>query len=325
MMDRRTFIAISLVGAVAPFAAAAQQTAKVWRIGYLSFAPSPSDEAFRVQLSELGYVAGKNLVVEYRWASPDLDRYATLARELLDAGVDVIVAKSNRAIIAAKTVTGKIPIVGVTMLEPVESGIVKSLGRPGGNVTGLMWEDGPEQGAKKLEIFAQAVPNITRIAVVWNPSIPGLDRYWPPALDTAARLGITIDSVKYFTAEDLEQTWSLIAKNPARAVWFAGDPLSGSRRSILCDLATQKGLPTIAGDRSWIEAGCLMTYAPDVADHHRRAAIYVDRICRGANPSDLPIERTTRFQFVVNMKTAKRLRLNIPPSVLARVDHLIIE
>ena len=154
-----------------------------------------------VQLNELGYVAGKNLVVEYRWASPNLDRYATLASELLDAGVDVIVAKSNRAVIAAKTVTGKIPIVGMTMLEPVESGIVKSLGRPGGNVTGLMWEDGPEQGAKKLEIFAQVVPNVARIAVVWNPSIPGLDRYWPLALDTAARLGITIDSVKYFTVE----------------------------------------------------------------------------------------------------------------------------
>jgi putative ABC transport system substrate-binding protein len=153
MMDRRTFLAISLANAVAaPLAATAQQTAKVWRIGYLSFTPGPSDEAFRVQLNEPGYVAGKNLVVEYRWASPDLDRYATLARELLDAGVDVIVAKSNRAVLAAKTVTGKIPIVGMTMLEPVESGIVKSLGRPGGNVTGLMWEDGPEQGAKKLEI-----------------------------------------------------------------------------------------------------------------------------------------------------------------------------
>jgi len=199
-----------------------------------------------VQLNELGYVAGKNLVVEYRWASPNLDRYATLASELLDAGVDVIVAKSNRAVIAAKTLTGKIPIVGMTMLEPVETGIVKSLGRPGGNVTGLMWEDGPEQGAKKLEIFAQVVPNVARIAVVWNPSIPGLDRYWPPALDTAARLGITIDSVKYFTVEDLEQAWTVIAKNRARAVWFAGDPLSHSRRSILCDLATQKGLPTIA-------------------------------------------------------------------------------
>jgi putative ABC transport system substrate-binding protein len=192
-------------------------------------------------------------------------------------------------------------------------------------VTGLMWEEGPEQGAKKLEIFAQVVPNVARIAVVWNPSIPGLDRYWPPALDTAARLGITIDSVKYFTVEDLEQTWTVIAKSRARAVWFAGDPLSHSRRSILCDLATQKGLPTIAGDRAWIEAGCLMTYAPDVADHHRRAAIYVDRIFRGAYPSDLPIERTTRFDLVINMKTAKRLRLSIPSSVLARVDHLIIE
>jgi putative ABC transport system substrate-binding protein len=189
-VDRRTFLAISLASAVpAPLAATAQQTAKVWRIGYLAFTPGLSDEAFRAQLNELGYVAGKNLVVEYRWASPDLDRYATLARELLDAGLDVIVAKSNRAVIAAKTLTGKIPIVGMTMLEPVETGIVKSLGRPGGNVTGLMWEEGPEQGAKKLEIFAQVVPNVARIAVVWNPSIPGLDRYWPPALDTAARLG----------------------------------------------------------------------------------------------------------------------------------------
>jgi putative ABC transport system substrate-binding protein len=294
-MDRRRFLAISLASAVAtPLAATAQQTAKVWRIGYLSFTPSPPDEAFRVQLNELGYVAGRNLVVEYRWASPDLDRYAPLASELLDAGVDVIVAKGNRAVIAAKTVTGRS-------------------------------RDGPEQGAKKLEIFAQVVPNVARIAVVWNPSIPGLDRYWPPALDTAARLGITIDSVKYFTVEDLEHTWTVIAKNRARAVWFAGDPLSGSRRSSLCDLATQKGLPTIAGDRGWIEAGCLMTYAPDAADHHRRAAIYVDRIFRGATASDLPIERTTRFDFVINMKTAKRLRLSIPPSVLARVDHLIIE
>ena len=168
-MDRRRFLLTSLAGALAaPLAAGAQQAGKVWRIGYLGAAPSADDDAFRDGLRELGFVEGKNLVLEYRWANPDPNRFPTLAAELVTVGVDVILAGGNRAILAAKTVTTAIPIVGLTMVEPVETGIVKSLARPGGNVTGLTWEEGTHQATKKLELFKQLVPTSSRVASVWQ-------------------------------------------------------------------------------------------------------------------------------------------------------------
>ena len=324
MMDRRRFLLTWLAGVMAlPLIAGAQPSGKVWRIGFLGFAPGGFEEPFREQLRELGYLEGKNLVVEFRWASPDARRYPTLAGDLLDAGVELIVARGNEAVISAKGATTKVPIVGFMMLEPVELGLVKSLARPGGNVTGTMWEEGTDQGAKKIELFKQLVPNVSPIAVVWNPTTPGLARYWPPARAAATTLGIKLNSVEISRPEDLDRIWDIISADRPNSIFFTGDWLTNPRRATLCNAATKRGFPTLAPDRAWSEAGCLMSYAADLRDHHRRAAIYVDKILKGARTSDLPIERPTRFDLVINAKTAKALGLTIPPSLLARADQVI--
>jgi len=250
-MDRRRFLLTSLAGAcAAPLVVTAQETGKVYRIGYLSFAPSTAaDGAFRDGLRELGYVEGKNLVVEYRWAQPDPVRFSTLAAELVAAGVDVIVATFNPAIIAAKSATTTIPIVGLIVLQPVETGIVKSLARPGGNVTGLSWEEGTDQAAKKLELFKQLVPTAARMAAVWNPTVPGLARYWTPFQNAATVLGVAVYSVEYSRAED-------------SAIFFWGDPLARVRQQALCEFAVKNRLPALAPTRAYTEAGCLISYAP---------------------------------------------------------------
>jgi putative tryptophan/tyrosine transport system substrate-binding protein len=206
-MKRRRFVLASLAGAVAaPLGVTAQQTAKVYRIGYLGFAPSaPDDDTFRTSLRELGYVEGKNLVIEYRWAQPDPARFPALAADLVAAGVDVIVTPFMAAIVAAKKATTTIPIVGLIVLEPVETGIVKSLARPGGNVTGLTWEVGTDQVGKKLEIFKQLVPTASRMAAIWNPTLPGLARYWTPFETTATSLSMAVSSVEYSSVQDLDR------------------------------------------------------------------------------------------------------------------------
>jgi putative tryptophan/tyrosine transport system substrate-binding protein len=325
MMDRRRFLLTSVAGAMAaPLAARAQQTGKVYRIGYLSFAPNPATEgAFRDGLSELGYVEGKNLAIEYRWAQPDPARFSTLAAELVAAGVDVIVATFNLAIIAAKAATTTIPIVGLVVLEPVETGIVKSLARPGGNVTGLSWEHGTDPGAKKLEVFKQLVPTASRMAVVWNPTVPGLARYWTPFQTAATALGMATYSVEYSRAEDLDRALASILRDRPSAIFFWGDPVAGVRRQALCEFALRNRLPTLGPGGRYTEAGCLISYAPSILDQFRRAPLYIDKIFKGAKPADLPMEQPTKYELIINAKTAKALGLTIPPSLLLGADQVI--
>jgi putative ABC transport system substrate-binding protein len=324
-VDRRRFLLSSLAGAlVEPRVAETQQTGKVYRIGYLSFAPEPATEgALRDGLRELGYVEGKNLVIEYRRAQPDPARFSTLAEELVAAGVDVIVARFNPAVIAAKAATTTIPIVGLVVLEPVETGIVKSLARPGGNVTGLSWEHGTDPGAKKLEVFKQLVPTASRMAAVWNPTVPGLARYWTPFQTAATTLGMATYSVEYSRAEDLDRALASILRDRPSAIFFWGDPVAGGRRQALCEFALKNRLPTLGPSRLYTEAGCLVSYAPSILDQFRRAPLYIDKIFKGAKPADLPMEQPTKYELIINAKTAKTLNLPIPPALLLQADEVI--
>jgi putative ABC transport system substrate-binding protein len=323
-VDRRRFLSTSFAGVLAaPLGVAAQQTAKVHRIGYLGFVPTPDEDAFRDGLRELGYVEGKNVVIEYRWAQPDPERFPILAAELVAAGVDVIVTPSSVAIIAAKKATTTIPIVGLIVLEPVEMGIVKSLARPGGNVTGLTWEVGTEQVGKKLAIFKQLVPTASRMAAIWNPTLPGLARYWTPFQAAATSLGIAVNSVEYSRAEDLDHALVTILKDRPDAIFFWGDPLAIPRRQTLCEFALKNRLPTLGPARYFTDAGCLISYAPSRLDQFRRAPLYVDKILKGAKPADLPMEQPTKFELIINGRTAKALGLTIPPSLLLMADQVL--
>jgi putative ABC transport system substrate-binding protein len=323
-MDRRRFLLTSVAGVLgAPLAGEAQQAGKVWRIGYLGSAPSADDDAFRDGLREFGFVEGKNLVLEYRWANSDPNRFPTLAAELVTVGVDVILAAGNSAVLAAKTATITIPVVGLIMVEAVETGIIKSLARPGGNITGLTWEEGTDQATKRLELFKQLVPTISRMASVWNPTIPGYARYWPALRTAATNLGMAVYSVEYASAEDLDRALATILKDRPSAIFFWGSPVTGPRRQALCDFALKNRPPTLGGSGRWTEAGCLVSYSPSRPHQYRRAAFYVDKILKGVKPSDLPVEQPAKFELVINRKTAKALGLTIPPSLLLRADQVI--
>ena len=200
---------------------------------------------------------------------------------------------------------------------------MKSLARPGGNVSGLTWEEGTEQAAKKLELFRLLVPTASRMAAFWNPTVPGLRRYWEPFKAAGSALGIKVYSVEYSRAEDLDREWAIILRDRPGAVFFWGDPLASSRRGALCDSALKSRLPTLGASREWSEAGCLISYSASARDQHHRAAAHVDKILKGAKPADLPIERPTKFELVINAKTAKTLGLTIPPSLLLRADQVI--
>src|SRR5215468_6098240 len=312
----------------APFAAEAQPAGKVWRIGWLVFAPAPVPpgplyEAFREGLRERGYLEGKNFAIERRYASPDPGRFPALAAELVAAGVDVIVALAgNPSILAAKNATTTIPIVMPYSFEPVEMGIVASLARPGGNITGLAWEGSTDIVGKKLQLFKQLVPKASRMASVWNPHF-GLSRYWPPFRAAAIALGMEVYSVEFSSAEELDRALATVLKDRPSAVFFAGDLISYPRRQAICDFLLKNRFPTAVSDQIWTEAGCLISYGPDVMDMFRRTAIYVDKILKGAKPADLPIEQPTKYNLVINGKTAKALGLTIPPSLLQQAEKVI--
>jgi putative tryptophan/tyrosine transport system substrate-binding protein len=327
-VDRRRFLVTSLAGTLgAPLAARAQQTGKVYRIGFLSpnspAATAPYSEAFRRGLRELGWIEGQNIVIEYRFAEGKFAQLPDLAGQFVAAGVDVIVATFNPAIIAAAKATTTIPIVALIVLQPVETGIVKSLARPGGNVTGLSWEDGTEQVTKKLEIFKEIAPTAARMAAVWNPTVPGLARYWEPFKTSATALGMGVSSVEYSSATDLDRAMTTIQRTRPSGVFFWGDPLASVRRQELCEFALKNRLPTLGPGGTYTEAGCLISYAPSTMDQFRRAPIYVDKILKGAKPADLPMEQPTKYELAINAKTAKTLGLTIPPSLRLRADQVI--
>jgi putative tryptophan/tyrosine transport system substrate-binding protein len=326
---RRAFIR-TLAGALltAPLAAEAQQAAKIARIGYLAtnLAATPhSREAFLQGLRDLGYVEGRNVVIEYRDAEGKLERLPALAAELVALKVDVIVAPPTVAALAAKHATRTLPIVFAVAADPVTSGLVTSLARPGGNVTGLSTL-ALELVGKRLEQLKQAVPGVSRVAVLWQPGGQGerLDKDMLKEAEVAARaLGVRLQIVEARRPADFDRAFSAMTRGRAGALTVLGNNMFIIEQRRLVDLAAKTRLPAVYTSREYVDAGGLMSYGPDGADLFRRAATYVDRILKGTKPGDLPVEQPTKFELVINPKTAKALGLTIPPSVLGRADQVI--
>ncbi|OGL05348.1 MAG: hypothetical protein A3I03_11950 [Candidatus Rokubacteria bacterium RIFCSPLOWO2_02_FULL_68_19] len=312
---------------LAPLGAAAQQPGKVPRIGYFS-AGSPSSaphllEAFRKGLRELGWVEGQNIVVDYRFAEGRFDRLPDLAAELVRLKVDIIVAVPTPAAAAAKNATETIPIVMINVGDPVGLGLIASLARPGGNVTGSSYSVGLEIIGKQLELLKETVPKVRRVAILWNPANPSHPLV-VRELNVAARsLGVQLQFLEARGPNEFEGAFAAMAKERMGALLVVPDSVSFLHRTRLADLAARSHLPAAYGLRGHVDAGGLMSYGPDSADLFRRAATYVDKILKGAKPADLPVEQPTKFELVVNLKTAKALGLTIPQSVLVRADEVI--
>jgi len=328
-MDRRTFIyAIAGGLVIARSAAEAQQAAKIARIGYLATNPAASPhlrEAFLQGLRDLGYVEVRNLVIEYREAEGKADRLPALAAELVALKVDVIVASGTLAALAAKQATRTLPIVFSPAGDPVGSGLVTSLARPGGNVTGLS-AFAPELVGKRLELLKQAVAGVSRVAVLWQPGAFGerTEKDTVKRAEVAARdLGVPLQFVEARGPADFDRAFSDMTRARAGALTVLPSNMFNSERRRLVDLAAEKRLPAVYSARELVDAGGLMSYGANLADLNRRAATYVDRILKGTKPADLPVEQPTKFELVINLKTAKALGLTIPQSVLGRADEVI--
>ena len=328
-MERRRFIEVIAGGLLAaPLAAEAQQAAKVARIGYLATDLAANlhlREAFLQGLRDLGYVEGRSLVIEYRNAEGKSERLPALAAELVALKVDVIVAGGTPVALAAKQATTTLPIVFAGVGDPVASGLVTSLALPGGNVTGSSILN-PELVGKCLELLTQAVPGISRVAVLWQPGGLG-ERTGKDMLkraEVAARaLGVRLQFVEARGPEDFDKAFSDMTRARAGALTVLGSVMFFGERRRLVDLAAKNRLPAVYPLREYVDAGGLMSYGPNTADLFRRAATYVDKILKGAKPGDLPVEQPTKFELVINMKTAKALGLTIPQSLLGRADEII--
>jgi putative tryptophan/tyrosine transport system substrate-binding protein len=301
----------------------AQQAKKVSRIGYLTQgAPSTSSlavKALREGLRELGYVEGQNIIIEYRYAESRTERFPELAADLVRLKVDVIVASGTRANLAAKKATGAIPIVMANSDDPLGSGLVESLARPGGNVTGFS-SMGQELGGKRLELFREAFPKVRRLAFLWNAVSNSLLRETQTAAQT---LGFKILSLEVRGPEDFDGAFSLLTRERSDGLFTFTSAFMTANRKRIVEFAAKNRVPAIYHNEQFVEDGGLMSYATSIRDLHHRAATYVDKILKGAKPADLPVEQPIRFEFVINLKTAKQIGLTIPPNVLARADKVI--
>jgi putative ABC transport system substrate-binding protein len=327
-MDRRTFLAgAGGVLLAAPLAAEAQQAAKIARLGILGAGSATGLrlEAFIQGLRDLGYVEGRNLVIEYRNHEGKAERLPSLAAELVALRVDVILAVSTLPALAAKKVTRTLPIVFAAAADPVTSGLVTSLARPGGNVTGMS-AVAPELVGKCLELLKQAVPGVSRGAVLWQPGAldESTDKDMLKEAELASgRLGVRLQAVKARGPEDFDRAFSDMTRARAGALIVLTSVMFTNERRRLVDLAAKNRLPTVYPQRDFVDVGGLMSYGPNGPDLFRRAATLVDKILKGAKAGDLPVEQPTKFELTINLKTAKTLGLTIPPSLLARADEII--
>ena len=304
----------------------AQQPTKVPRIGYLA-GPSLSSlsartEAFRQGLRELGYVEGKNIMMEYRYAEGKLDRLPALAAELVHLKVGVIVTGGPTPTRAAKEATNTIPIVMANDADPVGSGVVASLARPGGNITGLS-NLAPEISGKRLELLKEVVPRLSRLAVLGTSTTSGTAQVSKEMELAAGALGVKLQNLDVLSAKDIETAFREASKGRAEAVLVLASAVAGSHRTQIVELAVKGRLPAIYNVAEFVEDGGLMSYGVSVIDLYRRAATYVDKILKGAKPADLPVEQPVKFELIINLKAAKQIGLTIPPNVLARADRVI--
>jgi len=324
MDRRRTVFALLALGAV-PGVVNAQTVRKVYRVGFLFENPTvfpDAMEAFRKGLRDLGYEEGRNIAIEFRWAEGKPERMRELAEELVGLKVDVIMAPSSVYTEAAKRTTSTIPIIFLSHADPLGSGHITSFGHPGGNITGLSLMM-TETNVKGLELLKEAVPRISRIAVIWDPATPSHE----PGLKAIAVAGpllrLGVQSVPVRSASEFEGAFSAMVRERANGVLVLSTPLFIAGAKRLAELALNHKLPSLFGPKNHVVAGGLMSYSPDRADLWRRGAIYVDKILKGAKPSDLPVQQPTRFELVINLKTAKALGLTIPQSMLVRADEVI--
>jgi putative ABC transport system substrate-binding protein len=327
MTTRRGFLGILAGGLLAaPRAADAQPAGKLYRIGYLSAGSVTGNprllEAFRQGLRELGWVEGQNIVIEYRFAEGRFDRLPDLAAELVRLKVDVIAASPTPGALAAKNATGTIPIVGMGLTDPVGLGLIASLARPGGNVTGVTYGVGSDIFGKDLDLLKEVAPKIRRVAVLSNPDSPARPLTISNIKVAAQSLGVQLLLVDARGPAEFDGAFAAIARERAGALLVVTDPAFSAHRARLTDLAVKNRLPSIFTQREDAEAGALMSYGPRLSDLWRRGAIYVDKILKGAKPADLPVEQPTKFELVINLKTAKALGLTIPPSLLQRADEV---
>ena len=327
-MDRRIFLGMLASGLVAaPLAAEAQPAGKIYRIGYLSAGAPTSNPlviaAFQQGLRDRGWVEGQNIDIEYRWAEGRFDRLPDLAADLVRLKVDVIVASPTPAALAAKNATGTVPIVAVSLTHPVELGLVGSLARPGGNVTGLSYSVGADIFGKDLELLKEVVPRVRRVAVLSNPDSPAQPLTVRNVKDTARSLGLQLQLLEAPGPEGFDGAFAAMARERVGALLVVQDPAFIPHRARLVDLAAKNRLPSIFTQREDAEAGGLMSYGPSLPDLYRRAGTYVDKILKGVKPGDVPVEQPTKFELVINRKTAKALGVAIPPALLQRADQVI--
>jgi len=316
-------IGLVLALALAPLVAEAQPAEKLARIGYLSLgSAADTPKALLQGLRELGYVEGQNLVIEYRYTEGKAERLPDLAEELVSLKVDIIVAGGTPLPLAAKRATTTIPIVMTSAGDPVGSGLVASLAKPGGNVTGLSTFT-RDLAAKRLQLLKEVVPVISRVAVLWNAANPYAVLNMRETEAAARTLGLQVQSVEVRGPDDIETGFSTAIRWRAGAFIVVDYPVTYLHRTRIADLAARNQLPAMYGFRQYAEAGGLMAFGTSLADLSRRAATYVDKILKGAKPADLPVEQPTQFELVINAKTAKALKLTIPPSVLLRADQVI--
>jgi putative tryptophan/tyrosine transport system substrate-binding protein len=303
------------------FLAEAQQPTKIARIGVLrpGALPDAEFEAFRQGLRELGYIEGKNIIIEPRFAEGKVERLRDLVAELIQIKVDIIVTPGAPQTRAAKEATSTIPIVMVNVGNPVGAGLVTSLAKPGGNVTGLTTITTDLRG-KRLELLKEAVPKLLRLAVLWNPDAPAGREETEIA---APLLGLKLQLLEVRGPQDLDGAFRAAVKERSQALVVPRNPVVFAERKRVADLAIKSRLPAIYDEKEFAEAGGLMSYGTNIVDLNRRAAVYVDKILKGTKPADLPVEQPTKFELVINLKTAKQIGLTIPPNVLARADKVI--
>jgi putative ABC transport system substrate-binding protein len=323
---RSLLVAFGASGLWGSFGVSGQQRARVWRVGFLSLSSASESAqntaAFVQGLRELGYIEGKNIVVEWRFAEGNFERLTAMAADLVQLKVDVIVAVASAAIGAARKATATIPIVMATTGDPVGSGFVRSLARPGGNVTGLSNMDG-DTGAKLFDLLLTAVPSVSRVGLLVTPTSTTYRAILESVQAGARNRGVKLVIAEARTAQEIETAFSTLAGESADAVVVGAAPLFALHRPQIAQLALKYKMPSVYGNRAYVEAGGLMSYGYKMSENYLRAARYVDKILKGASPGDLPVEQPTSLELVINIKTADALGLTIPQSLLLRADEVI--
>jgi ABC-type uncharacterized transport system substrate-binding protein len=327
-MKRREFIAGIGTALAWPLSARAQQPAgRVYRVGCLTIASREQRlhliRAFEEGLRSLGYRVGENVVIEYRFADGELERLPALAADLVRLGVDVIVTGSNPNTAAVMKATTTIPIVMTNSADPIGTGLVASLARPGGNVTGVSLDAGNEISGKRLELLKETLPNLSRVGILWNPDFAPNRSRLASMREAARELGLTLVPVEARGLDALEQAFATMVRERAQAFVVLGESMLFSNRGEIAVMALRNRLPAASSLREFAEAGLLLTYGVDLSDLFRRSAIFVDKIFKGAKPADLPVEQPTKFELVINLKTAKALGVEVPTSLLQRADEVI--